>query len=72
MRLKHPNFSARLLDSRARTKPSNHRHVIASPIVRLISRIVVQGNPYLRFGRREAEVRWHYTDDLTAHAFKLD
>ena len=71
-RLKHANFGASLLVGNSRVKPADHGHEIVRPIQNRVSRIVVQRNPDLRFCRREAEVGWHYADNLAADAFQLN
>src|SRR5260370_19707474 len=72
LRLNHTNLRTRLLDSRTWAKPSDHRHEVARPKADRVSGIVVQGNPYLRFRRRETEFGWHDANHLTALAFQFD
>ena len=70
--MEQPNLDACLFDRRAGAEASDHRHVVTSPRVHDVARIVVERNPELRLRRWETEIRRHDADNLPADAFELD
>ena len=70
--LEQPNLDACLFDRRAGAEASDHRHVVTSPRVHDVTRIVVERNPELRLRRWETEIRRHDADNLPADAFELE
>src|SRR5208282_1980701 len=72
MRLKEAKFSAGLLNCRTRAQLADDGHEVVGPIVDLVARVDVEGNPNVRLWRREAEISRHHADDFALHALEVD
>src|ERR1700730_12821552 len=72
MRLKHSNLGMRRFESRTRTKPPDHRHIVRRPVAQGATRIVMQRKPDLGLRRWETEFGGHDPEDLPAYAFDFN
>src|SRR5262249_48177501 len=66
------NLGAGLIDGDTRTKPADHRHIVAGPITFYIAWIIVQRDPNLRFCGRKTEICRQYSNYFAADTFKLN